>query len=99
MNLVINALHAMTTGDTLTLRARGSGATVDLEVCDTGVGIMPEHMGQLFTPFFTTKASDLGTGLGLSTSLQMVRAMQGEIRAESKVGVGSTFIVRLPAGP
>ncbi|HYF79314.1 MAG TPA: PAS domain S-box protein [Symbiobacteriaceae bacterium] len=98
MNLVINALQAMTAGDTLTLRARVLGATVDLEVRDTGVGIMPEHMGQLFTPFFTTRASDLGTGLGLSTSLQMVRAMQGEIRAESRVGVGSTFVVRLPAG-
>lgn len=97
MNLVINALHAMSAGDTLTLRFREQGETVALEVSDTGHGIAPEHMKRLFTPFFTTKVNDHGTGLGLSTSRQMVRAMQGEILVESKVGVGSTFTVQLPA--
>lgn len=99
MNLVINALHAMNSGGTLTLRVREHQTMVDLEVSDTGHGIAPEYMDRLFTPFFTTKTSDMGTGLGLSTSLQMVRAMHGEILVESAVGGGSTFTVRLPAAP
>ncbi|MDF2627116.1 MAG: putative Histidine kinase [Symbiobacteriaceae bacterium] len=97
MNLIINALQAMPAEGTLTLRAREYGAAVDLEVSDTGDGIPPEHVERLFTPFFTTKANHQGTGLGLSTSLQMVRTMHGDILVQSAVGVGSTFTVRLPA--
>lgn len=99
MNLVINALHVMPKGGVLTLRARRRDDKVELTVSDTGTGIAPENLQRIFTPFFTTKGSDVGTGLGLSTSLYMARAMGGDLLVESKLGAGSTFTIQLPAEP
>ena len=61
---------------------------------DTGVGIPEENMGELFNPFFTTKAK--GQGLGLPVCKRLVEAHDGRITVESKPGEGSTFTVELP---
>jgi signal transduction histidine kinase len=63
---------------------------------DDGVGIAPEHADRIFEPFFTTKEVGEGTGLGLSTSFEIVRRHGGTIRAASREGGGTVFEVFLP---
>ena len=67
-------------------------------VTDNGTGIAPDALGRIFDPFFTTKEVGVGTGLGLSTSFNIVRRHGGTIRAESVEGQGTTFEVLLPLG-
>jgi len=103
INLMVNALHAMGDGGTLTLVSGNwveEGATrgVRIDVLDTGGGINPEHLGRLFDPFFTTKRTQ-GTGLGLSISLSLVDRYGGTITVASQVGEGSRFSVWLLAEP
>ncbi|HET7319316.1 MAG TPA: ATP-binding protein, partial [Nitrospirota bacterium] len=69
--------------------------SVELTVKDTGKGISPEFLPHIFDPFFSTKGEG-GTGLGLSVSYGIIKNHKGEIRVESKVGVGTTFTVELP---
>ncbi|HHW39682.1 MAG TPA: PAS domain-containing protein [Syntrophomonadaceae bacterium] len=69
---------------------------VFIEVSDTGQGISPENLSQIFDPFFTSKGVGKGTGLGLSVSLGIVQTHGGTISVESRVGEGSTFTVYLP---
>lgn len=68
----------------------------DIVVRDSGVGIAPEHLDKLFTPFFTTKAPGQGTGLGLALCKRMVESMGGSIRVESTLGQGAAFTIQLP---
>ena len=71
---------------------------MEIEFSDTGCGIPQEHLSKLFDPFFSTKSTGEGTGLGLSVSLGIVQRHSGTINVKSKVGEGSTFIIRFPAG-
>jgi PAS domain S-box-containing protein len=97
MNLVLNSLQAMPRGGYLQITAGVTAAgTVALSVVDNGCGIPPEHMERLFEPFFTTKGAVNGTGLGLSTSRAMLRAMGGDIQVRSVPGEGTTVTVQLP---
>ena len=102
VNLVINARQAMPTGGRLKIEVRESisGDMVEVKVADTGVGIPPEQLRLIFEPFFTTKQPDEygrgGTGLGLSVCRQIIEQHHGRIRAESVVGKGSTFTLKLP---
>jgi two-component system NtrC family sensor kinase len=97
-NILMNAVQAMDERGTITITTRpaASGGFVEVLIADTGCGIPPDKIGQIFDPFFTTKASDQGTGLGLSIAYGIVTSHNGTISAESKVGKGSTFTVRLP---
>jgi PAS domain S-box-containing protein len=112
LNLCVNARDAMPNGGTLLLRADAvtvdeafarklpgarPGRFVRLRVQDTGVGIGPDDLDRIFDPFFKTRAVDLGTGLGLSTALGIVRTHDGFFQVESVVGGGSTFSCYLPA--
>ncbi len=99
LNLCINALQAMPHGGTLTVRSERSGDGVAASFIDSGEGIPAENMPRVFEPFFTTRAVDEGTGLGLSVSLGIVQAHGGRIEVQSKVGAGSTFVVWLPLEP
>ena len=95
LNLASNALQAMGQGGQLRLALReGVGDTVEIAVADTGPGIDPELRGQLFKPFFTTRAN--GTGLGLSVVQAVAQANGGGVRVDSTPGEGSEFIVQLP---
>lgn len=103
-NLIENALDAMPGGGVLRVRThRPEGPQgearyrVAVEIADTGHGIAPEHIEQVFQPFFTTKKARQGTGLGLAIALEVVRAHAGYITVESEVGKGARFAVLLPA--
>lgn len=80
----------------LTVRTSADNALLKVEVQDTGVGIAPENMRKLFTPFFTTKREVKGVGLGLAVSYGIVQRHQGRIEVDSQVGKGSIFTVYLP---
>lgn len=99
VNLIVNAIHAMPDGGTLTLRSfdaeRDGHRGVAIEVTDTGIGMSTEVIEKIFDPFFTTKQRQ-GTGLGLSISQTLIKRQGGQITAESRVGSGSTFTVWLP---
>jgi CheY-like chemotaxis protein len=100
LNLVVNAAQAIPEGQADKNEIRVStfvdaAGRVAVEVADTGVGITPEHMKQMFTPFFTTKPVGVGTGLGLSICHRLLSAVGGTISVESKLDVGTTFRVTL----
>ena len=94
VNLVKNALQAMTKGGTLTLQTGEGADGVWVSVADTGGGIPQEQINRIFEPFYTTKKK--GTGLGLMIVQRIVRAHNGRIELESHVGRGTTFRVWLP---
>jgi PAS domain S-box-containing protein len=102
LNLIVNAAQAIPDGDAEhnEIRLRTSVAAdgrIVIDVEDTGTGIPPQVMSQLFTPFVTTKAVGIGTGLGLSICQRLVNAMGGTIWAESTPGNGTVFHVALTA--
>lgn len=94
VNLIKNAMQAMSRGGTLTLQTGESSDGVWVSVADTGGGIPPEQIARIFEPFYTTKKK--GTGLGLMIVQRIVRAHGGKIEVESRVGQGTTFRIWLP---
>lgn len=96
VNLVANAIQAMTRGGTLTVRTMNHRNDVYLMVQDTGEGIPPEQLKQIFNPFFTTKEVDKGTGLGLSVVHGIVEAHGGFIQVQSHSGKGTRVEVAFP---
>ena len=100
-NLLDNAVDAMEGEGTLTVRARGEGDHVVVEVADTGPGMPPEVVARAFEPFFTTKDVGKGTGLGLDIARRIVVERHGgTIAVESGPGQpGTTMVVTLPVRP
>jgi len=104
MNLILNAIQAMTKGGTISISTRPhsknqagqAGQFVQVEVRDNGLGIPEENLEHIFDPFFTNK--DEGSGLGLSISHQIVQEHGGYITVESKIGAGTSFFVNIPVG-
>lgn len=109
LNIMDNAMDACARGGTIELstgvlddgapggagKARSRWITASIK--DNGRGIPGEHLGSIFTPFYTTKAYGQGTGLGLAISNEIVQAHHGRITVDSRVDEGSTFTVYLPA--
>jgi len=91
------AIQAFRPDGIITVRTRREGAMIRIEFIDNGPGIRPENLSRIFDPFFTTKAVGKGTGLGLSLCYGMIREHGGNIRAESVVGHGATFVIDFPA--
>jgi signal transduction histidine kinase len=81
---------------TVEVSTRRVGNKVELSVKDNGIGIPQEVVDKIFQPFFTTKPTGQGTGLGLSLSYDVIKAHGGEIKVDSKVGEGTEFVVVLP---
>jgi two-component system NtrC family sensor kinase len=106
LNLIVNASHAIadkmvSSGSTargvITVRGWVDGTDVVISIADTGSGIAADIQKKIFDPFFTTKPIGRGTGLGLAIARGIVVDKHGgELTVESEVGVGSTFVIRLP---
>jgi PAS domain S-box-containing protein len=99
LNLIVNAAHAIAEGRAdahrITAATREHDGWVVIEIRDTGPGIPPEVLAQLFTPFFTTKPVGQGTGLGLVICERIIRDLGGRITVDSKVGEGTVVTVWL----
>ena len=104
VNLLVNAVHAMPEGGTLTLATRDAGAeSVEIEVMDTGAGLASEVLAELFQPFVTHKKD--GTGLGLWISRSIVERYGGDLQAANRAATegegvpGAVMTVLLLADP
>ena len=96
LNLAQNAIQAMPRGGRLSMSCSAmANRRVRVRVEDTGVGIAPENLTKIFELYYTTK--ERGTGVGLSMVYRTIQIHNGEIDVESTVGVGTAFIVVLPA--
>jgi signal transduction histidine kinase len=100
INLLMNAVEATPDDGQITITAwpgpNDGRAGVSVEVTDTGAGIPPDALGQVFEPFYTTKPVGQGTGLGLAISRDIIRDHGGTIVARSRPGQGAAFLVWLP---
>jgi two-component system NtrC family sensor kinase len=99
INIVNNALQALPDGrGTISFftSCRQDTESIVVECRDSGIGIPPEIMKDIFKPFFTTKDVGRGTGLGLYVSYEIIKKHEGEIRVSSEVGKGTTFTIVLP---
>jgi signal transduction histidine kinase len=100
-NIVANSIDALPDGGRLSIRARGTSVDGVLQrrlvitVADNGAGIAPELRERIFDPFFTTKG-DIGTGLGLWVTRELLRKNGGSIRMRSRPGLGTAFTIFMP---
>ena len=108
VNLLLNARDATANGGTLSVSTGFENPPwVTIRISDTGCGINPEDMQNIFKPLFTTKGEGKGTGLGLSISQDIIKSYNGAIEVESVPGKGTAFVIRLtsanpppsPSGP
>ena len=106
LNLINNAFYATSAKasaladnsymPTVTVSTKKLANKIEIKIRDNGTGIPQKVLDKIFQPFFTTKPTGQGTGLGLSLSYDIVKAHGGEIKAETKEGEGSKFIIQLP---
>lgn|GEM_PF-1623424 len=100
INLLVNAAHAIGDGapdhSEIVVHTHSDDASVYIEVSDNGAGIPAEVLPQIFDPFYTTKPGGKGTGLGLSLAHRTIEELGGELTVDSRLGHGSTFVIRLP---
>ena len=103
LNLLNNAMDAIeerhgAVGGVLRIDCTAKENTgLEIRIQDNGIGIRPEYMGKVFSPFFTTKPVGKGTGLGLSVCFGIIENFGGTMAVESRQGVGTTFVITLPA--
>lgn len=96
MNLIVNSCQAIGEKGVVTLRSWLDGEDVVVEVSDTGSGIPPEVLPQIFEPYFSTKGPCEGTGLGLPITKRIIEKHGGRLEVDSVVGEGTVFRVVLP---
>jgi signal transduction histidine kinase len=103
VNLLVNAREAMPGGGTLRVEARlaedhtGGSPMVEIRVSDSGMGISPDHLKNIYDPFFTTK--EYGTGLGLTNAKRLVEGNGGQMIIQSTEGQGTEVILKFPVVP
>ena len=105
LNLLTNAFYAVNEKKksgienyepTVSVSTKKISDKVEIKVADNGNGIPQKVLEKIFQPFFTTKPTGQGTGLGLSLSYDIVKAHGGELKVETKEGEGSEFVIQLP---
>jgi C4-dicarboxylate-specific signal transduction histidine kinase len=100
LNLILNALHALSDEDEkqneIYICAKQEEDEICVEVRDTGKGILEDNLDKIFEPFYTTKEVCSGCGLGLAISKDIIKSFGGRIEVESQPGVGTSFFVYLP---
>ena len=98
MNILVNAAQAIEDQGKIAVSTRALDGKVEIRISDTGKGIPDNVLPKIFDPFFTTKEVGEGTGLGLNMAYNIVKKHKGDIRVESTVGEGTTFIIDIPVG-
>jgi signal transduction histidine kinase len=96
LNLLLNAIKAMPDGGVLSVSLGKTDNEAWVSISDTGHGIAPEDLNNIFDPFYTTAPAGKGSGLGLSICYSIIKQHFGTITVDSEEGKGSTFTVRLP---
>jgi signal transduction histidine kinase len=105
LNLITNAFYSVTQKKkhelngyepTVTVSTKKWMGKVEIRVKDNGAGVPQKVLDKIFQPFFTTKPTGEGTGLGLSLSYDIIKAHNGELKVETKEGEGAEFIIILP---
>lgn len=96
VNILNNAEEAISESGTITISTSKKDRYLDITITDTGSGMSPDRLKEIFKPFYTTKPVGMGTGLSLSVSLSIVESMGGTIDVLSTEGVGSSFVISLP---
>ncbi len=97
LNIINNAIDAVQDEGIISIKVDFSGGdSISISIQDNGHGIQEDKLKQIFEPFYTTKEKGKGTGLGLSITYGIVQKLGGDIRVESKVGIGTKFTVELP---
>jgi len=96
LNLLLNAADAMPEGGEIWVRSKVTPDEVCIDIQDTGCGMAEEILDRLFEPFFSTKGTEVGTGLGLWVSHQIVSFHHGQLDVHSQMDEGTTFTIRLP---
>jgi two-component system sensor histidine kinase HydH len=94
VNLLLNAVQSMPSGGTLSIKSRAEGDSLTLEIADTGCGMTPEQLAQVFEPFYTTKSK--GLGLGMPYAKRVIEEHGGSISLASASGAGTQVEIRLP---
>lgn len=94
LNLMINAVQAMEAGGELMIRLSADWGRATVEVTDTGRGMAAEERQRIFQAYYSTKKD--GTGLGLPTTLRILREHDGTVRVDSEPGKGTQFVITLP---
>lgn len=96
-NFISNAVDAIGKDGSIQVKARWIDSKIVVSIADDGPGIPPDQQSKIFDPFFSTKVTGKGTGLGLWVSYAIIEKMGGDITFETEVGKGTTFTIRLPA--
>jgi signal transduction histidine kinase len=105
LNLITNAFYAVNEKKradphnfepVVIVGTKKKGDIVEIKVADNGSGIPQKLLDKIFQPFFTTKPTGQGTGLGLSLAYDIIKAHGGELKVETKEGEGTAFIIQIP---
>ncbi|MDH7606026.1 MAG: ATP-binding protein, partial [Melioribacter sp.] len=98
LNIIINACESVESKDDkqIIIYISKNDEKLIIKISDNGIGIPPENLSKIFTPFFTTKKIGKGTGLGLAITYGIIKMHKGDIKVQSELGKGTTFIISLP---
>jgi signal transduction histidine kinase len=96
INIIDNAIHAISDSGSITVSTRAEKKCIRTEISDSGTGIPQEHLNKIYDPFFTTKEVGEGTGLGLPISQAIITDYNASIGVDSQINKGTTFTITFP---
>ncbi|KAB2869419.1 MAG: PAS domain S-box protein [Bacteroidales bacterium] len=95
-NILSNSIQAIDDEGSIKIATKVGNGFVEIRIADSGCGISSDSLGQIFDPFYTTKDPGKGTGLGLTIVYDIIKEMSGSIEFDSKIGHGTTVVIKLP---